>query len=135
MQGPQSAERQTVKAARLTIISFNRFFCTDLLSTWVAGFEKKTINNQGAVVALVVQRLAACDISGAILSEFPGLDRTLSSTKGGQNNTYNCFILHFLDSRVLDGQILPTLLLCGCLGPSSLLSPLEVQTFEELMLM
>lgn len=134
MQGPQSAERQTVKAAQLTTISFNRFFCTDLLSTWVAGFEK-TINNQGAVVALVVQRLAACAISGAILSEFLGLDRTLSSTKGGQNDTYNCLILHFLDSRVLDGQISPTLLLRGCLGPSSLPSPLEVQTFEELMLM
>lgn len=33
-------------------------------------------------MALVVQRLAACAISGAVLHEFPGLDRTLSSTKG-----------------------------------------------------
>lgn len=38
----------------------------------------KKINNQRAVMALVVQRLAAYAISGAMLHEFPGLDRTLA---------------------------------------------------------
>lgn len=43
--------------------------------------KKKKIHNQGTVMALVVQRLAVGAISSAILHEFPGLGRTLSSTK------------------------------------------------------
>lgn len=77
----------------------------------------KKINNQGAVIALMVQRLAACAISGAMLHEFPGLDRTLALRRS--NDKHNCLTPNFLNVHVLDKHILPTLLLHGCLDPPS----------------